>query len=67
MSLSAIRLEQMRDRVNRGETRSLNWRLEQLKRLRALVMNHEQEVLEALKQDLGPPRPTSKSWLCFRS
>lgn len=55
MSLSAIRLEQMRDRVNRGETRSLNWRLEQLKRLRALVMNHEQEVLEALKQDLGKP------------
>ena len=55
MSLSAIRLEQMRDRVNRGETRSLNWRLEQLKRLRALVMNHEQEVLEALRQDLGKP------------
>ncbi len=55
MSLSAIRLEQMRDRVNCGETRSLNWRLEQLKRLRALVMNHEHEVLEALKQDLGKP------------
>ena len=55
MSLSAIRLEQMRDRVNRGETRSLNWRLEQLKRLRALVTNHEQEVLKALKQDLGKP------------
>ena len=55
MSLSAIRLEQMRDRVNRGETRSLNWRLEQLKRLRALVMNHEQEVLKALEQDLGKP------------
>ena len=55
MSLSAIRLEQMRDRVNRGETRSLTWRFEQLKRLRALVMNHEQEVLKALKQDLGKP------------
>ena len=55
MSLSAIRLEQMRDRVNRGETRSLNWRFEQLKRLRALVMNHEQEVLKALNQDLGKP------------
>ena len=55
MSLSAIRLEQMRDRVNRGETRSLNWRFEQLKRLRALVMNHEQEVLKALEQDLGKP------------
>jgi len=55
MSLSAIRLEQMRDRVNRGETRSLNWRLEQLKRLRALVMNNEQEVLKALEQDLGKP------------
>ena len=55
MSLSAIRLEQMRDRVNRGETRSLKWRLEQLKRLRALVMNNEQEVLKALEQDLGKP------------
>ena len=55
MSLSASHLEQMRDLVGRGQTRSYAWRVEQLKRLRELVESHEQDVLEALASDLGKP------------
>ncbi len=45
----------MQDRVGRGETRPLAWRLGQLQRFQALVENHEQEVLQALSEDLGKP------------
>ena len=45
----------MQDRVGRGETRPLAWRLDQLQRFQALVENHEQEVLQALSEDLGKP------------
>ena len=45
----------MQDRVGRGETRPLAWRLDQLQRFQALVENHEQEVLKALSEDLGKP------------
>ena len=45
----------MQDRVGRGETRPLAWRLDQLHRFQALVENHEQEVLQALSEDLGKP------------
>ena len=55
MSLSTSHLEQMRDLVGRGQTRSHPWRVEQLRRLRELVESHEQEVLEALAADLGKP------------
>ena len=45
----------MQDRVGRGETRPLALRLDQLQRFQALVENHEQEVLQALSEDLGKP------------
>ena len=45
----------MQDRVGRGETRPLAWRLDQLQRFQELVENHEQEVLQALSEDLGKP------------
>ena len=45
----------MQDRVGRGETRPLAWRLDQLQRFQALVENHEPEVLQALSEDLGKP------------
>jgi aldehyde dehydrogenase (NAD+) len=35
-----------------GETRSLEFRLEQLKKLRTAVVNHEQEIVDALYKDL---------------
>ena len=55
MPLSIEQLRLMQDSVGRGETRALAWRLDQLDRLQALVKNHEQEVLQALSQDLGKP------------
>ena len=55
MSLSVEELRLMQDRVGRGETRPLSWRLNQLQRFQALLENHEQEVLQALSEDLGKP------------
>ena len=43
----------MREPVERGETRPLRWRLQQLDRLEALLRKHESAVLEALAADLG--------------
>lgn len=56
MTLRASQLELMRDLVGRGETRPMSWRLDQLNRLRALVEEHEQELLAALASDLGKPQ-----------
>ena len=55
MSLSIEQLRLMQDSVGRGETRPMAWRLGQLQRLQALVESHEQEVLQALSEDLGKP------------
>ena len=55
MSLSIEELRLMQDRVGRGETRPLSWRLNQLQRFQSLLENHEQEVLQALSEDLGKP------------
>ncbi len=51
----AFDLEAMRLPVERGDTRSLRWRLEQLDRLNKLLAAHEPAVLEALATDLGKP------------
>ena len=45
----------MRDLVGRGLSRPIAWRQTQLKKLRSLVMSHEQEVITALASDLGKP------------
>ena len=45
----------MRAPVERGDTRPLRWRLEQLERLEALLHEHEAAVLGALAADLGKP------------
>ena len=45
----------MQESVGRGVTRPLSWRLGQLKRLQTLLDSHEDEVLTALKADLGKP------------
>ena len=57
MHFTSSRLEQMRDRVGRGDTRPLTWRQEQLNRLKSLVLQQEEALLEALKLDLGKPQP----------
>jgi aldehyde dehydrogenase (NAD+) len=51
----AVPIQQMREPVQRGDSRSLAWRLEQLDRLAALVGQHEEAVLAALAADLGKP------------
>ena len=52
---SARDLEELRAPVVEGTTRPEAWRRLQLDRLHALVCDHEQEVLEALHQDLAKP------------
>jgi aldehyde dehydrogenase (NAD+) len=49
----AVSIEAMREPVDRGISRPLAWRLEQLDRLAGLLSDHEDEVLEALATDLG--------------
>ncbi len=49
----AVSIEAMREPIDRGMSRPLAWRLEQLDRLTGLLSNHEAEVLEALATDLG--------------
>lgn len=52
---SARDLEALRAPVVEGTTRPEAWRRLQLDRLHALVCDHEQEVLEALHEDLAKP------------
>jgi aldehyde dehydrogenase (NAD+) len=49
----ALSIEAMREPIDRGVSRPLTWRLEQLDRLAGLLSSHEAEVLEALATDLG--------------
>ncbi len=49
----AVSIEAMREPIDRGMSRPLAWRLDQLDRLTGLLSNHEAEVLEALATDLG--------------
>ena len=46
-------LAAMREPVLRGITRPLSWRLQQLTRLEELLKLHENEIVEALANDLG--------------
>ncbi len=50
-----VDLEKLREPVQLGLTRPEAWRREQLRRLRALVCDHEAEILEALRNDLAKP------------
>ncbi|MBM5799946.1 MAG: aldehyde dehydrogenase family protein [Cyanobacteria bacterium K_DeepCast_35m_m2_023] len=45
----------MRQLVQQGTTRPLQWRRQQLDRLAALLTTHRQAVLDALASDLGKP------------
>lgn len=43
-----------------GRTRPLSWRREQLKRMKALLVEREDDLLDALAKDLGKPR--AEAW-----
>ena len=45
-----------------GKTLTISWRLEQLKKLRASMLRHEEDLYEALKKDLGKSR--MESYMC---
>ena len=55
MTLKNFFLNQLKDQVLSGKTRHKKWRVEQLKALSNLLDNHQQEILNALHQDLGKP------------
>ena len=46
----------LRSDVRVGRTRPLEWRREQLKRMKALLVEREQDLLDALAADLGKPQ-----------
>src|SRR5262249_5689975 len=48
--------DRLRTHHQRGITRSLKWRTQQLKQLLALVTEQESALLQALEKDLGKPR-----------
>jgi aldehyde dehydrogenase (NAD+) len=51
---------QLRATFESGRTRSLDWRRDQLKRLRSLLVERESELLAALAADLG--KPPTEAW-----
>ena len=55
LSLENFCLNQLKDSVLSGETRQEKWRREQLHALSNLLENHQQEILNALREDLGKP------------
>ena len=55
MTLKNFFLNKLKDQVLSGKTRPKKWRLDQLQALSNLLDNHQQEILNALHQDLGKP------------
>ncbi|KAG4963263.1 hypothetical protein JHK82_039937 [Glycine max] len=55
-ALAASRLvTELRGNFASGKTRSYEWRLLQLNAIAKLVVDHEQEIVDALRNDLGKP------------
>lgn len=48
-------LQAQRDFFASGQTQSLEFRLTQLEKLKASVLNHQTEIIDAVKSDLGRP------------
>ena len=48
-------VKRLRAGFDSGRTRPLDWRREQLRRLEALLLERETELLDALAADLGKP------------
>ena len=55
LSLGNFGLSQLKDLVLSGETRQEKWRRNQLNALSNLLENHQQEILNALREDLRKP------------
>ncbi len=55
MPLEDFDLNKLQDLVLSGKTRQKTWRSKQLNALSNLLENHEQEILNALSEDLRKP------------
>ncbi len=53
--IKSFDLKELRDPVITGQTRPEAWRRLQLGRIESLIEQHEEEILNALHQDLGKP------------
>lgn len=51
----ADRIQQQRDFFATGQTRSLDFRLEQLDKLKQAILDRKEEIVAAVRQDLGRP------------
>lgn len=58
MDIAAIapQVNSLKSFFNQGHTRSVNWRRQQLLQLKKMTEDHEQEIVQALQQDLGKCR-----------
>lgn len=55
-------VEEQRKYFNKGETISVSFRIEMLKRLKISILKYEQEIMDALKLDLG--KSETESYMC---
>jgi aldehyde dehydrogenase (NAD+) len=56
VSSATVVVDSLRAGFDTGRTRPLAWRQQQLRRLKALLAEHEKDLLAALAADLGKPR-----------
>ena len=56
----APKIQILKDTFATGKTRPLAWRIEQLKQIRKMVVEQQDEIFEAMEQDLG--RCNMESW-----
>ena len=57
----AQQVESLRSYFNTGVTKELSWRRQQLNQLLTMTQTHQQDIVDALKQDLG--KAEQESWL----
>lgn len=53
-------VDRLRDTFQSGSTRSRDWRVQQLKQLRRMTLDHQGDIMTALKADLG--KDTVEAW-----
>ena len=55
LQLKNFQIDKLRDKVSTGKTRPEGWRRIQLKRIRSIIDNNEEQILKALNEDLQKP------------
>lgn len=52
---AASLMKELRGSFNAGKTKSYEWRISQLKRIKKMIDEREKEIIEALQEDLSKP------------